>query len=137
MSAIPFDDNKVRVVHQPPEAKKPGFDLQAHRAAAAEATFETFPVYLGVRTDDDGRETIDKVEIPPTRQWPIDAQEILSNNPLSAIEMMIGPDATALFRSYRWTVGEFLDLFDEISRWSGFQTGPPSAPQPEQGSTPN
>lgn len=114
-----------------------GFDLAAYRAAQAEATYESFPVTLGERKDDEGNPVIDQVTIPPMRRWPIQAQSLFSSGDIVAgIGMLVGPEGEDLFRDYNWTFGEFEALFETLSKWSGFQMGRPSVPRPVLGPTP-
>lgn len=108
-----------------------GFDLAGFRAAQAEATHETFTVTLGEHTTEGGAVVEgehDVIEFPELRQWPIEAQTKFSEGDIVAgMTLLVGDKQAEMFRSYRWTFGEFEALFDALSKWSGFQTGTPSA----------
>ena len=100
------------------------FDLQAFRAAKAEAVYEPFQVVLGVVTEEDGTERPETISIPPLRDWTLDSQAKMSEGDIiGALEDLVGAEQAMLFRKYRWTMGEFEALFDALGKWSGFQMG--------------
>ena len=113
-----------------------GFDLTAYRAANAEASQKPFLVTLGIEKDDEGNERLETLEIPPIRQWPIVAQSKMAEGDIvGGIEELTGPEGAELFAKYRWTFGEFEALFNELGKWSGFQTGQTSPAPPRLGLT--
>jgi len=117
---------------------KEGFDLEAFRAQEpTEEEMKTFDVHLGTSKDDEGNPIEDVIKFPNIKRWPMKVQTMFGKGEIiEGIQLLAGEDSARLFDAYDWTIGEFQALFDALSKWSGFQMGTISAPQPPQGRTP-
>lgn len=99
------------------------FDLDAARAARAEATQETFPFILFGQT----------YEVRPTDDWPLESQTALAQGDLVAAvpQLLVGGEETykTLCRAGA-NVGDLTVLFQEVAKWAGMEdlgnsSGPP------------
>jgi hypothetical protein len=97
------------------------FDLDAARAARAEATRETFPFVFGGES----------YAVKPTDEWSLDAAALLSEGDLAAaIPLLLegGAEAFAKLRADGANLGDLRTLFEEVGRWAGVGSLPNSSP---------
>lgn len=95
-------------------ARKGYYDLDAGRAARAEARGEPFVIgFCG-----------QEYQIPPARDWPIEATDALSSGALSAaLRLLLGEDQYATFMVNKPTVGDVEDLMKAVAKWQDLTLG--------------
>jgi hypothetical protein len=105
------------------------FDLDAARAARAEATRETFPFVFGG----------DRYEVKPTDEWSLDTAALLSEGDVAAAVPLLlegGDEAFAKLRANGANLGDLRVLFEEVGRWAGVGGLPNSSPPQPPASIP-
>lgn len=101
-----------------PAAKKQApqrtvFDVDAARAARAEAAAEPFLFSLG------GQE----FEIPPAAEWPIMAVQLMAEGKLQeAMEELLGPVQSVAFRQVGARIADVTAVMEAVSSWQGFDS---------------
>lgn len=95
-------------------ARQGHYDLDAGRAARAEAKGEPFTFSFG------GQE----YEIASPRQWPIEATEAMSTGALTtALRLLLGEEQYATFMVNKPTIGDVEDLMTAVAKWQDLTLG--------------
>jgi hypothetical protein len=104
-------------------ATRAALDLDARRAARAEAGQETFAFTLFGET----------YEVRPTADWPLESQNRLAEGEIAgALPGLLvgGADTYRALCAAGATIGDMTDLFNAVAKWAGLENLPNlSAPQ--------
>lgn len=96
-----------------PAVPEGAFDLDAARAARAEAAGDPFVFVFGGEV----------WTLPPSREWPLEATDALAAGHIGpAMRVLLG-DQWAEFAKQGARVGDLTDLFQGLSAWQGLTPG--------------
>lgn len=105
-------------------ATRVALDLDARRAARAEAGQETFAFTLAGET----------YEVRPTNDWPLEAQNRLADGEIAGAlpALLVGGAETYLaLCAAGATIGDMTELFNAVAAWAGLESLPNlPAPRP-------